>query len=436
MSRDRRDPTLALPADQVIGGAVLVIAPGTPNERRFDLGVAPITLGGEPDNDVVIDDPHVSGRHAEIRPVATGYQLVDLGSTNGTRVQGVAVSSAYLRPGVIVTLGTTHVRFEGPEPDAADGPISFGDAVGRSQVMRQTFALLSRLAPSELTITLLGATGTGKDVLARAIHKKSPRAKGPFVVFDCGAVAPSLIESHLFGHEKGAFTGATDEHPGAFEQADEGTLFLDEVGELALELQPKLLRVLETRRVMRVGGTAERPVDVRIVAATNRDLEREVEAGRFRQDLFYRLGVAVVRLPSLRERPGDVTELIQHMASEMGVAVSPEVIAVLESYDWPGNVRELRNVMMSAVAVSDKKILQPRDLLLFEARRGGASPSAPEAGAEADRTSLAGRTLEQIEAAAIRQTLEHVAGNKTHAAKVLGIAPSTLYAKLKKYSID
>jgi DNA-binding NtrC family response regulator len=427
MARDRRDPTLSLPADQVIGGAVLVVAPGTPAERRVPLGMAPVTIGGDPDNDLSLDDPHVSGRHAVIRPVANGYELADLASTNGSRVQGVAVSSALLRPGVVITLGTTHFRFEGPEPDAGDGPTRFGDAVGRSKVMRQIFALLARLAPSDLTITLLGATGTGKDVLARGIHKRSPRAAGPFVVFDCGAVAPTLIESQLFGHERGAFTGATDDHPGAFERADGGTLFLDEVGELALDLQPKLLRVLETRRVMRLGGTVDRPVDVRIIAATNRDLEREAELGRFRQDLYYRLGVAVVRLPALRERREDLAELIPHMASELGVAVSPEVTEVLESYDWPGNVRELKNVLMSAVAVSDHKILQPRDLLLFEARRSPPAPGEP---------SLAGQTLEQIEAAAIRQTLAHVAGNKSQAAKVLGIAPSTLYAKLKKYGID
>jgi transcriptional regulator with PAS, ATPase and Fis domain len=246
-------------------------------------------------------------------------------------------------------------------------------------------------------------------------------------VFDCGAAAPTLIESHLFGHERGAFTGAVDDHPGAFERADGGTLFLDEVGELALDLQPKLLRVLETRRVIRVGGTTERPVNVRIIAATNRDLEREVEAGRFRQDLFYRLGVAVVRLPALRERAGDLPQLIEHLAAELGVVVSPEVLAVLASYEWPGNVRELRNVLLSAVAVSDGALLQPRDLLLFEARRA----ATPAVG-----VSLAGQTLEQIEAAAIRQTLAHLAGNKTQAAKVLGIAPSTLYAKLKKYAIE
>jgi DNA-binding NtrC family response regulator len=428
MSGDRRDPTLSLPAPVLRGDRVLVVAPGGAAERRIRLPPAPLTIGSAADNDLVLDDPHVSGKHALLAPVDGGFELRDLGSTNGSFVQGVAVSSAQLQPGVLITLGTTMLRFEGARSDTeGDGPTHFGDAIGTAPAMRRVFDLLSRLAPSELTITLIGETGTGKDVLARAIHAASPRHDRPFVVFDGGAAAPNLIESQLFGHERGAFTGATDEHAGAFERANGGTLFLDEIGELPLELQPKLLRVLEQRRVARLGSTGERPVDVRIIAATNRDLEREAAAGRFRHDLFFRLGVAVVRLPPLRERPGDLTAIIHHLCAELGgVAVSPDALAVLESYDWPGNVRELKNVLMSAVAVSDRAILQPKDFLLFEGRRVAPAPG----------TSLAGRTLEQIEAAAIRQTLAALDGNKTQAARALGIAPSTLYAKIKKYDID
>jgi DNA-binding NtrC family response regulator len=430
MSRDRGEPTLSLPSEEHARGASLVLHPGTDRERRVAVGVTQLSLGSNPDNDVVLDDPHVSSRHAVLRPVPKGYEFADLGSRNGSKVQGVAVTSAMLRHGVLITLGTTHLRFEVPQPAFDDGPTRFGDAIGTSPVMRQTFAMLTRLAPSDLTITLLGPTGVGKDVLARGLHAASPRRGGPFVVFDCGAVAPNLIESQLFGHEKGAFTGATDDHIGAFERADKGTLFLDEVGEMALDLQPKLLRVLESRRVSPVGGSAERPVDVRIVAATNRDLEKEVAAGRFRQDLFYRLSVAVVRVPALRERGADVAELVGHFAAEAGVVIGPDALAVLTAYDWPGNVRELRNVVQSAAALAGRQVLEPRDFLLFEESRRTETPVAPAL------ASLAGQTLEQIEAVAIRQTLAHLGGNKTQAAKALGIAPSTLYAKLKKYEIE
>jgi DNA-binding NtrC family response regulator len=248
------------------------------------------------------------------------------------------------------------------------------------------------------------------------------------VVFDCGAAAPTLIESQLFGHERGAFTGAVDERRGAFEQAHGGTLFLDEIGELSIDLQPKLLRVLEQKRVGRLGSQTERPIDVRIVCATNRELEREVAAGRFRQGLFFRVNVAVVRLPPLRERREDLVPLIQLFASlTEGLEVSPEAFGILTSYDWPGNVRELRNVIQSAAAVSDGKLLRPRDFILFSG-----SHRAPTL----DGLPLAGRTLESIESAAIRQTLQQFAGNKTQAARALGIAPSTLYAKLKKYALE
>src|SRR5207245_7410418 len=202
----------------------------------------------------------------------------------------------------------------------------------------------------DLTVTLIGETGTGKDVVARAMHRESPRAKQAFVVFDCGAVAPNLIESELFGHEKGAFTGAVAERAGAFERAHGGTLFLDEVGELLLELQPKLLRALEHRAVRRVGGSEEIAVDVRIVAATNRNLEADVKAGKFREDLYFRLSVVTLQIPPLRERREDLPLLSRAILAQLGKAdllVAPETMHVLESYDWPGNVRELRNVLAS-----------------------------------------------------------------------------------------
>jgi DNA-binding NtrC family response regulator len=294
--------------------------------------------------------------------------------------------------------------------------------------MRRVFALLQKLAPTELTITLTGETGTGKDVLARAVHDASPRAGAAFVVFDCGAAAPSLIETELFGHEKGAFTGAASERRGAFERAHGGTLFLDEVGELALDLQPKLLRALEQRCVRRVGGAEDITVDVRILAATNRDLEDDVHTGRFREDLYFRLSAAIVKVPSLRARRADLGELVQAILAAEGrrLSVSPDTLAVLASYDWPGNVRELRNVLLGAAALAEGETLEPRDLMFFRPRRR--DPTI-------DRLPLAGRSLESIERAAIGQTLRQVGGNKVKAARELGIAPSTLYEKIKKYGL-
>jgi DNA-binding NtrC family response regulator len=468
VSKGRRaDPTLSLPADRArMGTARLVIALPGGATRSVALGEAlargPVVIGSDPEQaDVAIDDPHVSARHCELSFSPVGIKVVDLDSRNGTKVQGIAVHGALLEPGVVITVGTTQIRFEedddDDEADASassneldlEGPSRFGDALGHSAAMRRVFGVLQRIAPTDLTITILGETGTGKDVLARAIHDASPRRTAPFVVFDCGAAAPTLIENHLFGHERGAFTGAVDQRRGAFEQADGGTLFLDEIGELSLDLQPKLLRVLEQRRVARLGSTAERPVDVRIVCATNRELEREVAAGRFRQDLFFRVNVAVVRLPPLRERREDLVPLIQLFAGHTrgrptgsspvmgsrdreetergGLEVSAEAVGILTSYDWPGNVRELRNVIQSAAAVSDGRLLRPRDFILFSGQT-----RAPTL----DGLPLAGRTLESIECAAIRQTLQQFAGNKTQAARALGIAPSTLYAKLKKYALE
>jgi transcriptional regulator with PAS, ATPase and Fis domain len=458
MAKSRReDPTLSLPAQvQSLGAVRLVISPGEALERRVPIGSAltrgPVIIGSAPDVDIVLDDPHVSSRHCELSLAPGGVKLTDLGSLNGSKVQGVAVHAALLEPGAVITLGTTHLLFERVAPPDADGlrpgsasdagdgseigldgPSRFGDAIGSSPAMRRVFAVLHRLAPTDLTITILGETGTGKDVLARAIHAASARASGPFVVFDCGAAAPTLIESQLFGHQRGAFTGAHDDHQGAFERAHKGTLFLDEIGELSIELQPKLLRVIEQRRVGRLGSQAERPVDVRIVCATNRDLEREAADGRFRQDLFFRVNMAVVRLPPLRERRDDLVALINHFAVGHDIKVSSEAMAILTSYEWPGNVRELRNVILSASAVSDGKFLRPRDFILFS---GGSGAGARTRTPTLEGLPLAGRTLEQIESTAIRQTLQQVGGNKTKAARILGIAPSTLYAKLKKYLLE
>ena len=424
-----KDNTLSmtLPGLKAAGEPELVLAPGTAAERRIPVGDGPLIVGKAEDADIPIDDPHVSRRHARIARTARGVVVEDLDSRNGTFVHGVAVKEALLTPGVVITVGKTPIRFDVRDGrDAANA--TFGGAVGAAPAMGEVFALLEKLAPTDLGVTLIGETGTGKDVLARAVHGASRRREAPFVVFDCGAVAPNLIESELFGHEKGAFTGAVSEHPGAFERAHGGTLFLDEIGELPLDLQPRLLRALEGGTIKRLGAVSERRVDVRVIAATNRDLEGEVEAGRFRRDLYFRLSGAVVEIPPLRERLEDVEILARAILDEVAgpLGISPATVAALCAHDWPGNVRELKNVLARAAALADSRMLEPRHLMLFR-------PRAREP--EVDELPLAGRTLETLERAAVRQTLEREGGNRTRAAKALGIAPSTLYEKLKKYGI-
>jgi DNA-binding NtrC family response regulator len=444
-----RGETLVLNAESLTpeGSAWLVVESGG-RSRPVEIGADPLVIGSDESCQVSIDDPHVSRRHAEIRRTPGGIVLRDLGSRNGTMLGRIAVKEAVLSSGAEIKIGMTTIRFEmGGEAgrlgrlahapvrddELAEAPTTFGAAVGSSPAMRRLFALLARLAPTELTVTLIGETGTGKDVLAHAIHAASPRVSQPFVVFDCGAVAPTLIESELFGHERGAFTGAVGERRGAFERAHGGTLFLDEIGELTMELQPKLLRALEQRLVRRVGGSEDRPFDIRVIAATNRDLEGEVGRGRFRQDLFFRLSAAVLRVPPLRERLDDLPTLADRFLREgsRAVGVAPETLEVLSAYDWPGNVRELKNVIAAAAALADGPALEPKDLMFF--RPQTKTPLRVPTVADLP---LAGQSLEALEKAAIEQTLRHCGGNRTRTAKALGIAASTLYEKIKKYGLE
>jgi transcriptional regulator with PAS, ATPase and Fis domain len=307
----------------------------------------------------------------------------------------------------------------------------FGRIAALSPAMREVFAAVSRLAATDVTLTLIGETGTGKDVLAHGVHEASGRAGTPFVVFDCGAVPPNLVESELFGHERGAFTGAHTEHVGAFERAAGGTLFLDEIGELPLDLQPRLLRALENRSVRRVGGTRDLPIGARIIAATNRDLATLVATKHFRQDLYFRLAAAVVHLPPLRERLEDLAVLVPQLLSDLGrreVRIAAETFALLRGHRWPGNVRELKNTLACALAFVDAEggVLEPRHVR-FVASTGDQSML--------DRLPLAGQPLVNIEQAAIRQTLALTRGNKVQTARLLGIAASTLYEKLKRYGL-
>jgi len=319
-----------------------------------------------------------------------------------------------------------------PSIRSQPGVYRFGKRlISCTRSMHDVFEMLNRLADTAVTITLVGETGTGKDVLAHTVHDCSSRRDGPFVVFDCGAVAATLAESELLGHERGAFTGAVAAHVGAFERAHGGTLFLDEIGELSLDLQPRLLRVLESRRVRRVGGAHDRTIDVRIVAATHRDLRADVAAGKFRQDLYFRLAAAVVPVPPLRERLEDLRLLVPSLLENLGggdLSISDETLEVLRAHSWPGNVRELKNALACAIAFVDegRRVLEPAHVRLFE---------PADDGSRIDKLPLGGQKLDCIERVAIQQTLSLADGNKARAASLLGIAVSTLYEKLKKYGL-
>ncbi len=307
----------------------------------------------------------------------------------------------------------------------------FRDLVSKSPAMQRVFELAQVAARSNSTILVLGESGSGKEVLARTIHEESPRSQGPFVAMSCAALTETLLESELFGHERGAFTGATGRRKGKFEAASGGTLFLDEIGDISPKLQLDLLRVLEERKVQRVGGNEPVDVDVRIVAATNKDLRKAVADGTFREDLYYRLNVIPVTLPPLRERKEDVPLLVEHfldrLEAEMKkrVKVSPEAMSALLAHDWPGNVRELRNVLERGAVVAQGDVMKPSDL--------GLAP-AP---ARAPGTNAPGEppSLEEVEKRHVAEVLAHTGGNVTQAARLLGIDRVTLYNKIRKFQL-
>ena len=417
----------------ILKKARFTVTNGRDSGKELVLQKPLVSIGTLPGNDLVLTDPTVSRSHAEVEERSDGYLLRDHDSTNGTFLDNVRVREGYITPGSVIRLGQTEMTFSPLEerievPQSKAG--SFGELIGSSTPMREVYGILERIAPTDVTVLLEGETGTGKELAARAIHCHSRRAGRPFVVFDCGAVAPNLIESELFGHEKGAFTDAVKARQGAFELADNGTIFLDEIGELSLDLQPKLLRALDQRETKRVGADKPVTVNVRVISATNKDLEKEVKAGRFREDLFYRLSVVRVNMPPLRKRKEDIEtiagQVLAGISSEIGkkiTGLSPEAVAALTAYSWPGNVRELKNVLGRAAALCDGKRIEAKDLFLSQGKK------------TATFEGLSGKTLEEIEKAAIHATLKSVTGNKTEAAKVLGIAYSTLYEKMKKYGM-
>jgi len=333
-----------------LAGARLVVLKGPDKGRSLRLEREEVVVGTSPSCDLPLADPTVSRHHLLLRALPDAYLVTDLGTTNGTLIGGHRVLQAHVVPGDKIELGETRLKLEASRDDvtlAVSKAESFGRLLGRSVASRRLFALLEQVAAADATVLVQGETGTGKDLVAEAIHEASGRARGPFVVFDCAGVAPSLLESELFGHEKGAFTGAVASRAGALEEAHRGTLYLDEVGGLALDVQPKLLRAIEKREVRRLGGNGVRPVDVRIVASTQRDLRQDVNRGAFREDLYYRLSVVPIRIPPLRERPDDIVVLAEHFRAEVtrdaGGKLPVPLVSALLSHPWPGNVRELRN---------------------------------------------------------------------------------------------
>ncbi len=435
-----------------------VISGGTANGVTFEKDV--VTVGSAPDNDLPIQDDTVSRYHCKIYLEGDQYVIEDLGSTNGTFVNRVQVKEAYLKPECIVNLGKSEMRFMPVDETVRVVPSKrseFGELKGSDAKMREIYAILEKIAPTDASIIVEGETGTGKEVVARSIHQESNRKDGPFVVFDCGAVPENLIESELFGHEKGAFTGAIGTRQGVFENAHGGTVFLDELGELALELQPKLLRVLEQREIKRVGSNKPIKVDVRVVAATNRDLAEEVQEQRFRQDLYYRLSVVRVHLPSLRTRRGDIPLLIEHFLRRSrfnrGEGGEPKITQIssaamdhLMAYTWPGNVRELANVIERAVSFAESDEITVGDLPPYVVKMADAPPTwndatsvdggfLPPSAVQARFKDAKEQWLSVFEKGYIEQLLKDNGFNISHAAREAEIDRKYFRKLMKKHDI-
>ena len=354
---------------------MLRVKDGPDRGAQITVARSRITIGRSAVNDLVLTDTSVSGTHAEIVISDSGIQLHDLDSTNGSYAGGLRVRSCWIEPGTVVVVGKSEIELL--SADEVQVPISgedhFGALYGASPAMREVFATLERVAPTEMGVLIGGETGTGKELVARALHDESLRHKGPFVVLDCGSLPRELAEAAILGHKKGAFTGAVADRPGCFEEADGGTLFLDEIGELPLELQPKLLRVLDRREVQRIGESQVRKVDVRVVAATHRDLRMMVGQGLFREDLYFRLSVMSVDLPPLRARGRDAIMLAERFVEDFARSghtqgpmprLSDAAREVLQAETFPGNVRQLKNVILRAAHLCKNGVIEPSDLHL------------------------------------------------------------------------
>ncbi len=420
----------------LVRAGVLRVCDGPAEGEQYVIRKPEVRVGSDPTCDWVLTGD-VAPLHFRVRIEDGRYRLYDSGAPEGTQVDGHLVRDPIeLREGARVVAGDTTLELlartheDRVRPQQGD---RLGDLLGGSRVMRELFQLIRRVAAAEVPVLILGESGTGKELVARALHDHSPRAGGPFVPVNCGALPGDLVESELFGHVKGAFTGATGHRAGAFREARGGTLFLDEIGDLAPAAQVRFLRVLETSRVRPVGADREEPVDVRVVAATHRDLGTELAEGRFREDLFFRLNVGLIRVPPLRARREDVPLLADHLLAS-SIPGSPPAIdgaamAVLRDQSWRGNVRALRNVLLRAALLCDGGCIQPAHLQFDLTAGNGSDPLMAM-----DSQEIAG-SLEGAERRAIQNALDACGGNKMAAAKVLGIAKSTLHVKLNRYGM-
>jgi DNA-binding NtrC family response regulator len=427
----------------------LVVVAGPDRGKELVLDTGTYTVGKAPTCDFVLADGAVSRKHLEFVVLSDGVLVRDLGSTNGSWIHGARFTEITASAGAGITIGHSELRLMPMRKD--DRPRSnadrFGELLGTSDAMREVFAVLERVAPTEAAVLVIGETGTGKELVAEALHANSPRKRGQLVVCDLGSLPRSLIESELFGHVRGAFTGAERDRLGAFAQADGGTIFLDEIGEMDLEVQPRLLRALERRQVKPVGASQYENVDVRVVAATNRDLAAEVKAGRFREDLYHRLCVVTVHLPPLRERKDDIPLLVHHFLEKACVAAgrkTPEVtadaMAALCAHDWPGNVRELRNVLERVVAIAPRAEAIDISLLGLDANAAGVTMAS--AAFASDRT---GEFLQFKEAKDqligawerdyLTKLMNECGGNVSQAARKAGIDRVYLHRLMKKHGL-
>ncbi len=423
--------------------ARLYVPTGPDKGRGASVDNRPVLVGADPSCELVLADRSVSRKHAEVRREREFVIVRDLGSTNGTFYRDARVVEVSVPLGEEIAFGKTRVRVLPEEvavearPHIAD---RLGPLVGSDIRMREIFTLIEDIGDSEVTVVVEGETGTGKELVAKAIHEHSNRRGAPMVVFDCANQPKDLIESALFGHIKGAFTGATAPRAGSFQRADGSTIFLDELGEFGLELQPKLLRVLEAREIQKVGGDGYEPVDVRIIAATNRNLRQEVRAGRFREDLYYRLAVVKIQLPPLRDRTSDIPLLVEHFIQRNGASCSidPGSYAKLMAYDWPGNVRELKNVVDRAAALNRGKTnidlaqyVQPEDLSPRPAHEPTAEPDLSMSFKEAK-----GRVVSDFESRYIERLLRQHKNNISVAAREAGIDRKHFKDLMRKYGIE
>ena len=448
---DERTRTILLPSpvEHIRNKTATVeVSGGEAKGARATLTGFTFRLGSASDNDLILPDETVSKHHARIELGPAGYCIRDLGSKNGTFLGDLRVTDVYLPNSCKLRLGSAALKFRlGREErdDEVTRAHRLGCLVGRSLAMRRLFATLQKVAPTPTTILIEGESGTGKELVAETIHGLSSRKDGPFEVFDCTAVAASLMESHLFGYDKGAFTGAGDDHTGALERAHLGTLLIDEIGELPLELQAKLLRAIDRREYQRLGSERRQRSDARIVAATNRDLEREVEEGRFRKDLYYRLAVVRLQVPALRQRAEDIPLLVDDLeedlgASDLGLRIGTGIVDSWQRLPWPGNVRELKNAVERALLFGPDSAdiggaSPPRGTALDGLPVGDAHFWRAEEGEVMPFKDAKAQLVRDFERRYWADLLEQAQGNVTKAAALGGIHRKSLEYLMKKLDL-